>query len=172
MTADTERTRRSTSSRRSDLSTTAYGPNSNQITPTNAGFQLESTSHTSSFSSDEGGDGDGDDDLELPKPPVEGWPHVALLMSKTPDFAAFSRFRELNIKSLLYYQAQLTTLKAELHKQEYEDKRGTAPQFASRADFLMMSEGSAQLKLIKEIRVVLKEYSKFEQEFTYSKTTF
>ncbi|KAE9364222.1 hypothetical protein N431DRAFT_421083 [Stipitochalara longipes BDJ] len=162
MTASIGRPRHSTSSHGSDLSTTAYNPNSNQVTPTTGEFQQGSANRASSFSSDGDEDGDEDDYSEVPEDPVEGWPHVAQLMSKTPDFAAFSRFRDLNIKSLLYYQAQLTTLRKELHEQEYEDKRGAdeqAGKFASRADFLMKAEGAAQLKLIKEIREVLTEYN-------------
>ena len=160
----TEGARQSMSSHGSDLSTTAHNPNSSQITPTDAEFSQVPASRASTSSSDE--DEGGGEVLvlpELPEDPVEGWPQVALLMAKTPDFAAFSRFRDLNIKSLLYYQAQLTTLRKDLHKREYADQRGTdqeAAKFASRADFLMTTEGSAQFKLIKEIREVLKEYSK------------
>ncbi len=87
-------------------------------------------------------------------------------MAKTPDFAAFSRFRDLNIKSLLYYQAQLTNLKKKLHELEYEDARSkdkSKEKFASRADFLMTSEDSEQFKLITKIRLLLKEYSKFSE---------
>lgn len=86
-------------------------------------------------------------------------------MAKTPDFAAFSRFRDLNVKSLLYYQAQLTDLQLRLHAQEYGDSRNTDEdedfgQFASRADFLMTSEGSKQFELVIQIRRLLKEYSR------------
>ncbi|TVY68720.1 hypothetical protein LSUE1_G007147 [Lachnellula suecica] len=85
-------------------------------------------------------------------------------MANTPDFAAFSRFRDLNVKSLLYYQAQLTDLRLRLHEQEYEDARNTNGEedngrFASRADFLMTAEGSEQLRLMGEIRRLLKEYN-------------
>jgi hypothetical protein len=83
-------------------------------------------------------------------------------MAKTPDFAAFPRFRDLNIKSLLYYQVELTKLRDKLRVQEYEDsgKSGDAGHFAERADYLVDkdNQGSAQFTIIKDIRIVLKEY--------------
>lgn len=41
-------------------------------------------------------------------------------MSGVPEYAAFSRFTELNIKNLLYYQAELDILQQEiaLHEEE------------------------------------------------------
>jgi hypothetical protein len=156
--------RRSTSSHGSDLSATVCNPNSSQSTPTGPNFPPETASRssisTSSTRSEE--EYNVKNDLDTP---VEGWPRVALLMAKTPDFAAFSRFRDLNVKNLLYYQAQLTRLRQKLHKQEYDDSRNMGEddeirKFASRADFLMTAEGSAQLKIVLEIRGLLKEYSK------------
>lgn len=136
-------------------STTECDPNSIQNTPIRK--RSDSASSTTSLSSS---DYEGD----LPEDPVLGWPRLALLMAKTPDFAAFSRFRELNIKSLLYYQVQLKMLRNDLHKQEYVDngsrKESGPEKYAERADFLIMDENSEQFKLIKKIRRVLKEYSK------------
>jgi len=106
---------------------------------------------------------DPEDDLDLP---VSGLPRVAMLLAKTPDFAAFSRFRDLNIKSLLYYQSELTRLREKLHKQEYRDHRrgvGKMRFHAKRADYLIASgkKGeSKQWELMVEIRRVLREYSK------------
>jgi hypothetical protein len=165
--------RDSASSHRSESSLTAYN-HSNQTTPKIGGLpktaRRASNSSRSSRSSSENDD-ESDDESEdeygvkrYPEDPVEGWPGVASLMAKTPDFAAFSRFRDLNIKSLLYYQAQLTNLKRNLHKQEYKDNRSQVSpnkDFASRADFLMTTKGAKQLKLITEIRLLLKEYSKY-----------
>ena len=136
----------STSTRGSG-SVTVGDPLSGQPTPTDTAFSEETSS---------------DDEYEVeehPDDPVEGWPRVALLMAKTPDFAAFSRFRDLNVKSLLYYQAQLTRLRLKLHKQEYKDLRRNKNNFARRADYLMSDKGSEQFKLVIEIRTVLKEYS-------------
>ena len=78
-------------------------------------------------------------------------------MAKNPDLAAFSRFRDLNVKSLLYYQAELTHLRKKLHDLEYKDSL-TNP-WAKRADKLVESD-SIQFKTVKEMRSVLKEYSK------------
>jgi hypothetical protein len=99
--------------------------------------------------------------------PVQGWPRLALYMSKNPHTAAFSQFADLNVKNLLYYQAELTRLRLDLNEMEHEDfyaggKKGKdneharhfahhggdetdetaednvlAPHFARRADYLM-----------------------------------
>ena len=95
------------------------------------------------------------DDLDCPVP---GWPRVAMLLAKRTDFAAFSRFRDLIIKSLLYYQSELTRLRENPHKQEYRDhRRGVAKMrfHARRADYLISSgkKGeSKQWELVVEIR--------------------
>ncbi|TVY27492.1 hypothetical protein LHYA1_G003220 [Lachnellula hyalina] len=155
--------RHSTSSHESDLSATVCNPSSTQSTPKESDFPPEPATRvsfsTSSSRSEE--EHDVKDDLNNP---VDGWPRVALLMAKTPDFAAFSRFRDLNVKNLLYYQAQLTRLRRKLHEQEYDDVRDRGEddevrKYANRADFLMTAEGSAQLKLVVEIRGLLKEYN-------------
>ena len=89
-------------------------------------------------------------------------------MAKTPDFASFSRFRDLNIKSLLYYQAELTELRKKLHKEEWADyRRGDEDTkwFFKRADLLIDSEDEPnhpQWETMKQIRVVLKDYSESE----------
>ena len=140
-------------SSRGSGSATVGSPNINQPTPTDTVFS------EANASGDDYDEDDEDNVEENPDEPVEGWPRVALLMAKTPDFAAFSRFRDLNIKSLLYYQAQLTRLRLKLHKEEYKDLRGKKNNYARRADFLMSDEGSEQFKLITEIRKLLREYS-------------
>lgn len=123
------------------------------------------------LSEDTDPDNDEDDDSDfsdlvdgsLPGP-VAGWPQLTTMMAKTPEFAAFSRFRELNIKSLLYYQSQLTHLERDLRRAEYRDSRrtrGERSKFAQRIDYLMGYKTSKQYRLITEIRQVLREYSKF-----------
>jgi hypothetical protein len=107
-----------------------------------------------------------------PKNPVPGWPQVAELMSNIPDFASFNRFSALQIKSLLYYQAELEILKAELREEELEDyRRGDerAIEYSKRADFLVRSrnkENHRQWDVILKIRTVLKEYSTFQPPLT------
>ena len=147
----------SISSHRSDLSATIFDPNSTRTTPLNSCFPTSAPLDHPNLA-----DGDVENDLDRPVP---GWPRVAMLMAKTPDFASFSRFRDLNIKSLLYYQAELTKLRAKLHEEEWQDyRRGDedAREFASRADYLIMSEDEVnhrQWDIMKQIRVLLKEYS-------------
>ncbi|KAF1972000.1 hypothetical protein BU23DRAFT_364109, partial [Bimuria novae-zelandiae CBS 107.79] len=90
---------------------------------------------------------------------VQGWPQLAQLMAKTPDFAAFPRFRDLNVKSLLYYQCELNSLRRRLHELEYADKFD-GKSYAEYADDLV-NDGlkSEQYQTMKEIRRALKEYN-------------
>ncbi|PVH69929.1 hypothetical protein DL98DRAFT_369384, partial [Cadophora sp. DSE1049] len=55
--------------------------------------------------------------------PVPGWPTLARVMAETPDFEAFASFKDLGVKSLLLYQAELIFLRKALHKQEWQDQR-------------------------------------------------
>lgn len=159
-----EADRCSISSNRPDMlaSATAQNPNSSQNkpnTPRTGGDEraadtrssVESVSEASSVLSDD----------RFPDDPVLGWPLLALLMAKTPNFAAFPRFRDINIKSLLYYQAQLTALRKQLHNQEFIDIRSEYG-YAEYVDLLVKDKDSEQFKLITEIRTVLKEYSKLQ----------
>lgn len=100
--------------------------------------------------------------------PVPGWPKIAMLFANTPEFASFSRFRDLNMKSLLYYQAELVRLRKELHNVEWRDYRHGSAQtklYSERAQYLVGSErrkrpdDRRQWEVVKRIRVVLKDYS-------------
>jgi hypothetical protein len=102
--------------------------------------------------------------------PLHGWPELAKTIEQYPDFEAFPTFRDLNIKSLLYYQCQLSKMRAELHELEWEDHRDSqcpeARDFNSRADFLITSANYSkddvsreQIDLIERIRVVLEKYN-------------
>lgn len=91
----------------------------------------------------------------------EQWPQVSELMSDTPEFASFNRFSDLQIRSLLYYQAEIEALKEKLKDEEWDDYRrgnGDAATYCRRAKYLVASD-SDQWKIMKKIRVVLKEYS-------------
>lgn len=98
---------------------------------------------------------------------VPGWPQLAVLMAKTPDFAAFPRFRDLNIKSLLYYQVQLEQLRKKLHEQERKDaasdpEDGPGPElYAERAIDMVSDENSEQFRIVEKMRKVLNKYSEF-----------
>ncbi|KAL5397896.1 hypothetical protein PMIN02_001913 [Paraphaeosphaeria minitans] len=118
---------------------------------------------------------DSDSDMEvdrrklLPKGPVEGWPQLAQLMADIPEVAAFPRFRDLNTKSLLYYQVELNSLRKKLHTLEHVDKIDPRRNYYSLyADVLINEENvSEQLKIIHRVRKVLKEYN--EALLQYSK---
>jgi hypothetical protein len=109
------------------------------------------------------------DTNQTPREPCHGWPQLTELMVKNPGFESFQTFRDLNIKSLLYYQAELCSLRKQLHKLEWKDHRtGKLPhaeEFCANIEFLVQSaddkqKRKKQIDLVKQIRVVLKEYSK------------
>jgi len=101
--------------------------------------------------------------------PLHGWPQVAHLMATHPEYASFQRFRDLNVKNLLYYQAELDDLRRRLHKTEWRDHtRGDfrdASALNSNIAILVRSgesdemRGSRQWLIVQNIRHVLKEYS-------------
>jgi len=104
---------------------------------------------------------DNGDHKNLPADPAPGWPHLAQLMAEIPEFAAFPRFKDLNTKNLLYYQAELKNLREQLHDQEH-----TSPEkYAQRADVLMKHEETEHYKLIIKLRTLLAEYSKLHSSF-------
>ncbi|RYP48198.1 hypothetical protein DL768_005858 [Monosporascus sp. mg162] len=100
--------------------------------------------------------------LQSENPQDEGWPLLAKLMVKKPGFEAFSRFRELNVKNLLYYHVELDYLRERLEKQEHQDLVNSdrdSPSFAQEAVELIDS-GSAQWQQILRLRKVMREYNK------------
>jgi hypothetical protein len=108
---------------------------------------------------------DVEDDLERP---LHGYPKLARLIAQYPDFEAFQSFKDLNIKSLLYYQAELAELRKDLHRCEWKDYQeepfARAAKCCVRADVLIMdsddeTRAKEQMKLMKRIRRLLKEYS-------------
>lgn len=95
-------------------------------------------------------------------------------MALTPDFEAFQAFRDLNLKSLLYYQAELVSLRERLHALEWQDWRrgdGRTVEFAKDLEYLFSSEMEAdprvrkQWNLVRRLRSVLKEYSMYDFMF-------
>ncbi|KAF2692108.1 hypothetical protein K458DRAFT_381932 [Lentithecium fluviatile CBS 122367] len=93
----------------------------------------------------------------------QGWPQLTALMAQNQDFAAFSRFKELNVKSLLYYQCQLALLEKELRILEVNDA-ANPDEYPLFADNLIMSD-SEQFRLVETIRRVLKEYNEALLQF-------
>ena len=61
------------------------------------------------------------------KNPINGWPTLAKLITDNPGFEAFPSFKDLNIKMLLYYQAELDDLRTKLDAQELKDYRRQNP---------------------------------------------
>ncbi|KAE9371681.1 hypothetical protein N431DRAFT_297502, partial [Stipitochalara longipes BDJ] len=109
-------------------------------------------------------------DLERP---CHGWPALVRDMVKHPGIDSFSAFRDLNIKSLLYYQAELVQLRKELHALEWEDHRqgGDSAGMVSNIQSLLltkMEDGEAQRQFnkMREIRLVLKEYNAALLQYT------
>jgi len=107
-----------------------------------------------------------------------GWPALVDVMVKYRSFESFQAFPDLNIKSLLYYQAELVALRSQLHELEWQDHRtpGKASIFCGNVQSLLLSrystekekeEGAnAQLEKMKEIREVLKEYNAALLQYT------
>jgi hypothetical protein len=104
--------------------------------------------------------------------PLPGWPLVTKVIVENPGLEAFPSFRDLNIKSLLYYQGELDQLRTKLQKQEWEDHNnppqsdGDDLNLAARVDHLLIckdlsGDGRAQIDLIAKIREVLNKYSTF-----------
>jgi hypothetical protein len=101
---------------------------------------------------------------------VPGWPTLATLMADKPDLQAFCSFADLNIKSLLYYQAELIHLRKQLHKAEWKDHydgNDTAAKYAEDLESLFMmvadpdEKTPEQWAIMCKIREVLDKYSKF-----------
>lgn len=110
--------------------------------------------------------------------PVAGWPTLARLMAQTPDFEAFASFKDLSIKSLLYYQAELIYLRRALHEVEWQDFRKSEldleSSFADDLTTLIKARENSiedqesgkpgklpkQWVLIEKIRSTLEKYSK------------
>lgn len=115
-----------------------------------------------------------DDDRRFPVP---GYPTLTKLIVDYPDFEAFQSFRDLNIKSLLYYQAELEELRRDLHALEWRDYRDEpfpdSEMCCLTYEAIMLgrnagdeSAAGMQYAKIQRIREVLKEYSTFVEHIT------
>jgi hypothetical protein len=108
---------------------------------------------------------------------VPGWPTLAKLMGCAPDIQTFSSFADLNVKSLLYYQAELVHLRKQLHTAEWKDykqdnRNGPAANYAEDLESLFMMVADPDEKtpdqwtIMCKIREVLDKYSKFSLKRT------
>jgi hypothetical protein len=98
-------------------------------------------------------------------------------MTAQPDFEAFPRFRDLNVKNLLYFQVELDDLRDQLMKREKEDwskwrtSGNEARNFAKHADSLIDTQYGTnpkdrkQWELVLKIRERLNEYSKISGSY-------
>lgn len=100
---------------------------------------------------------------------IEGWPLLAELMAVTPSFEAFSRFQRLNVKNLLYYQAELKELELSLEEREWGDMRNPLPDDSEKGYMAEIHESPEvminmtkcpQWNRVKKLRVCLREYSR------------
>lgn len=105
------------------------------------------------------------------KDAVAGWPSLAKEMAEVPQFEAFSRFRELNIKNLLYYQVEIACLETKLKNLELRDAAakatgGVEAKYARLAERMIRCQDLSNPKdhlqwdVVTKIRERLKEYSK------------
>jgi len=107
---------------------------------------------------------------------VLGWPRLAELMAMKPGLESFSRFRELNVKNLLYYQVQLAALEEDLEEAEKKDygEQHRKEKYAKYADNMIESgdddpgagaggRQDRQVDIVMKIRRLLKEYSEESQ---------
>lgn len=140
----------------SATTTAVNSPATSQFPPgaQNADTQAATSSGSSSSSDD-------DDEADVSPDSIQGWPQLAQLMAQTPDLAAFPRFRDLQVKSLLYYQCELQVLRRKLHLLEYKDSADDKGYNQWADDLMKHGNKSKQFKLIEQIRVVLKKYSTF-----------
>ncbi|KAF1354387.1 hypothetical protein EJ07DRAFT_158541 [Lizonia empirigonia] len=84
-----------------------------------------------------------------------GWPRLAEIMADVPEFAAFPRYRDLNIKTLLYYKVQLDVLQEKIMKKEEEQT--LEPE---RYDMIAQGHSPDYHVLLLEARDLLEGYNK------------
>jgi len=121
--------------------------------------------------------------VDDPNQIVDGWPKLARLISDNPGFEAFPSFKDLNIKMLLYYQAELHLLKEKLRKRECDDcieseRRQnnfcSANVYNNRFEHLLSlkeldknNPDREQYNLVMEMRLLLEKYSLFPSIFLH-----
>ncbi len=103
-----------------------------------------------------------------------GWPALAQVMARAHNFESFPRFRELNVKNLLYYQVEIATQEEELKRIEMLDSKSEKRprrNYAKLADSMLFPADDAspedrqQREVVLNIRRLLKEYSESRRHF-------
>ena len=84
-------------------------------------------------------------------------------MASNADFECFRRFREVNVKNLLYYQVEISTIETELRRLEIKDN-AAEKNLATYADSIFecrdkSGEERRQYDLVLRLRQLLAEYS-------------
>lgn len=100
-----------------------------------------------------------------------GYTALASLMGKHPEVAIFRRFSSLNVRNLLYFQAELVQLEIDLRKKQEEcaaSRQKANPNGNSEAlidwqdcSLKHLKNDKTQWEIFQEIREKLKDYSKF-----------
>jgi len=113
---------------------------------------------------------------------VPGYPRLAGQMGRLPQLGVFRRFGALNMRNLLYYQAELAQIEQDLIQTELEDARNTqdlqgdycgnwADLSGSTTDHNQEFSGE-QWELVLKMRKLLKEYSKIFNPQPNSQTIY
>jgi len=95
-----------------------------------------------------------------------GYTRVAALMAKHPEFAILRGFKTLNYQNLLYLQAEITHLEAELQAQAEIDARHPERRLYKHDWWQLANndddddDGRKQWLIAAKIREKLREYSK------------
>jgi hypothetical protein len=94
---------------------------------------------------------------------MEGYAKVAQLMGTHTEFAMFRRFKGLNMRNLLYLQAEITHLEAELQRLATVDAKHRDREHHAH-DWWSLSQGEGegdmeQWETVLDIREKLEKYS-------------
>jgi hypothetical protein len=107
---------------------------------------------------------------------TDGYGKIVNVMADYPEFAIFRRFQKLNILNLLYLQAELVQLEAELQHLAAEDASAVSRQDYAHDWWTLAhgdgAEGSTlQWQKALEVREKLKEYSTTSKMKPHCSTT-
>ena len=108
----------------------------------------------------------------FPVPYVEGYPSLAAFIASDCDKSTsiYRRFDRLSARNLLYLQSELMELEAQQDQLDAEDLRGSLEYKKSarnwqylrhRASTIDNVREKERLRVVKEIREKIKEYSRF-----------
>ncbi|PYH84543.1 hypothetical protein BO82DRAFT_399378 [Aspergillus uvarum CBS 121591] len=103
----------------------------------------------------------------LPARKTKGYDELAMFMARDPPSLIFRRFDELNIKNLLYLQAELTSYEVKLQK--IVDRENENGHVTVEDDYIvpkmMTDANNRRWELILQIRKVLTQYNTALQQY-------